>query len=199
VLPDGTQVCLGSKTSFRYENDYGKSERRVYLDGEAFFDVAELKNKPFIVTTRNQEIEALGTRFNVTAYSSDSIFTTTLLDGSVRLATEYMTRTETLSPGQQLEYNCNARSLKIANVDASRFTAWISGYYYFPNQRLEAILHRLGSVYGIRFTVESERLNNKTFTGTFYRGQSVKDIMDIISLSVPVQYTIDNHHVTIRE
>jgi ferric-dicitrate binding protein FerR (iron transport regulator) len=199
VLPDGTQVCLGAKTSFRYENDYGKSQRRVYLDGEAFFDVSAVKDKPFIVKTHNQEIEALGTRFNVTAYSSDSVFTTTLLDGSVRLATEHMTQKQTLSPGQQLEYNCNARSLKIANVDASRFTAWISGYYYFPSQRLEAILHRLGNVYGMRFTVTSEQLNNKTFTGTFYRGQSIKDIMEIINISIPIKYTIDEHHVTITE
>ncbi|MDR1646102.1 MAG: DUF4974 domain-containing protein [Tannerellaceae bacterium] len=199
ILPDGTIVSLGTRTSFRYENNYGKSERRVYLDGEAFFEVVPSKNKPFIVVTGNQEIEALGTRFNVTAYACDSVFVTTLLDGAVRLTTEHMARKETLAPGQQLTYNSNTHSLQIAEVDASQFTAWISGYYYFPRQRMEAILHRLGSVYGVRFTVESARLNKKTFTGTFYRGQSIKDIMEIINLSVPIKYTIDDHHVTIKE
>jgi ferric-dicitrate binding protein FerR (iron transport regulator) len=199
VLPDGTQASLGTMTSFRYENDYGKSARKVYLDGEAFFEVARSDNKPFVVVTANQEIEALGTRFNVMAYASDSLFTTTLLDGSVRLTTEHMTRKETLAPGQQLTYNRNARTLKIAEVDASQYAAWTAGYYYFPSQHLASILHRLGSVYGIRFTVESDQLNRKIFTGTFYRGQSIQNIMEIISLSVPIRYTIDDRHVTISE
>ena len=64
---------------------------------------------------------------------------------------------------------------------------------------LEAILYRLSHVYGVQFTVKSEALKRRTFTGTFYRGQSIKDIMEIIHLSIPVRYKIDDHHVTISE
>lgn len=74
-----------------------------------------------------------------------------------------------------------------------------TGYYYFPEQSLEAILYRLSHVYGVQFTVKSEALKRRTFTGTFYRGQSIKDIMEIIHLSIPVRYKIDDHHVTISE
>ena len=179
-LPDGTQVCLGSKTVFHYENDYGRKERTVYLEGEAYFEVAKDKDKPFIVKTKEQNIEALGTKFNVTAYAyaSDSLLTTTLLEGAVRLKTENILHQTILKPNQQFIYNRNTHA---------------------PEQSLEAILYRLSHVYGVQFTVTSETLNKRTFTGTFYRGQSIKDIMEIVNLSIPIKYRIDDRHITVSE
>ncbi len=198
-LPDGTQVCLGSKTVFYYENDYGKRQRTVYLEGEAYFVVAKQKDKPFIVKTKEQNIEALGTKFNVTAYASDSLLTTTLLEGVVRLTTDNISHQTVLRPNQQFIYNRNTHLTDIKKVDAKQFTAWTTGYYYFPEQSLEAMLYRLSHVYGVQFTVESDALNKRTFTGTFYRGQSIKDIMEIINLSIPIKYKIDDHHITVSE
>ena len=173
VLPDGTRVSLGTRTSFSYDSRYGKSERIVQLEGEAYFEVAKDKDKPFIVKTKEQSIEALGTKFNVSAYPTDSLLTTTLLEGSVLLTTQNLLHPTVLKPNEQ--------------------------FVYFPEQSLEAILYRLSHVYGVQFTVKSEALNRRTFTGTFYRGQSIKDIMEIIHLSIPIRYKIDDHHVTISE
>lgn len=198
-LPDGTQVCLGSKTVFHYENDYGRKERTVYLEGEAYFEVAKDKDKPFIVKTKEQNIEALGTKFNVTAYASDSLLTTTLLEGAIRLKTENILHQTILKPNQQFIYNRNTHAGDVRNVDAKQFTSWTTGYYYFPEQSLEAILYRLSHVYGVQFTVTSEALNKRTFTGTFYRGQSIKDIMEIVNLSIPIKYKIDDRHITVSE
>ena len=80
-----------------------------------------------------------------------------------------------------------------------QFISWTSGYYYFYEQSLKAILDRLSHVYGVEFAVSSKALNKRTFTGTFYRGQSIKDIMEIINLSIPVKYKIDDRHVSISE
>lgn len=198
-LPDGTRICLGSKTIFYYGNDYGKKQRTVYLEGEAYFEVAKQKDKPFIVKTKEQAIEALGTKFNVTAYASDSLLTTTLLEGAVRLTTEHILQQTVLKPNQQFVYSRNTHTAYVRNVDAQQFTSWTTGYYYFPEQSLAAILYRLGHVYGVQFTVTSEILNKRTFTGTFYRGQSIKDIMEIINLSIPIKYKIDDHLITISE
>lgn len=198
-LPDGTQVSLGSKTSFYYENDYGKKQRIVYLEGEAYFEVAKHKNKPFIVKTKEQDIEALGTKFNVNAYPTDSLLITTLLEGSVRLDTRNLTYPTILKPNQQFVYNRNTQASNLIEVDAKQFTSWTTGYYYFPEQSLEAILYRLSHVYGVQFAVKSEALKKRTFTGTFYRGQSIKDIMEIVNLSIPIKYKIVDHHITISE
>lgn len=195
ILPDGTRVSLGTKTAFHYESDYGKSQRNVFLEGEAFFEVACDKKKPFIVQVNGQEIEALGTKFNVMAYPADSLFTTTLLEGSIRISNEHIAQSFILEPNQQFILNRNSLVTKVQEVDADLFTFWTSGYYYFPEQRLESILHRLSHVYGVSFTVHSKKLNHMTFTGTFYRGQNIKDIMEIIALSVPVKYTIKDQQV----
>lgn len=199
VLPDGTRVSLGTRTSFSYDSRYGKSERIVQLEGGAYFEVAKDKDKPFIVKTKEQSIEALGTKFNVSAYPTDSLLTTTLLEGSVLLTTQNLLHPTVLKPNEQFVYNKRTRSALLQQVDANRFVSWTTGYYYFPEQSLEAILYRLSHVYGVQFTVKSEALNRRTFTGTFYRGQSIKDIMEIIHLSIPVRYKIDDHHVTISE
>lgn len=198
-LPDGTHISLGSKTTFHYDKDYGKDKRIVYLEGEAYFDVAKQKDKPFIVKTKEQDIEALGTKFNVMAYPLDSLVITTLLEGSVQLKTMNFPERTIMRPNQQLIYNRNTKQASLFHVDARQFTSWTTGYYYFYEQSLKAILDRLSHVYGMQFTVNSEILNQRTFTGTFYRGQSIKDIMEIVNLSIPIKYKIDDRHVTISE
>lgn len=199
VLPDGTRVSLGTQTSFSYNSRYGKSERVVQLEGEAYFEVTKEKNKPFIVKTKEQSIEALGTKFNVSAYPTDSLLTTTLLEGSVLLTTQNLLHPTILKPNEQFIYNKKTQLTILQQVDANQFVSWTTGYYFFPEQSLEAILYRLSHVYGVQFTIESETLSRRTFTGTFYRGQSIKDIMEIIHLSIPIRYKIDDHHVTISE
>lgn len=199
VLPDGTRASLGTQTSFSYDSRYGKSERVVQLEGEAYFEVTKEKNKPFIVKTKEQSIEALGTKFNVSAYPTDSLLTTTLLEGSVLLTTQNLLHPTILKPNEQFIYNKKTQLTILQQVDANQFVSWTTGYYFFPEQSLEAILYRLSHVYGVQFTIESETLSRRTFTGTFYRGQSIKDIMEIIHLSIPIRYKIDDHHVTISE
>ncbi|MDR1201415.1 MAG: FecR family protein [Tannerellaceae bacterium] len=199
ILSDGTKVNIGPKTSFHFAPDYGKKDRIVYLEGEAYFDVAKHKDKPFIVKVNGQDIEALGTKFNVMAYASDSIYTTTLLEGSVSLSTNHITKKTVLKPDQQFTYNKNNRSVTITEVEASLYTAWINGYYYFSDQNLKLILSKLSDIYGVTFEVLSETLINKKFTGTFYRGQSVKNIMEIINLSIPIKYNMKEQHIIIEE
>lgn len=198
-LPDGTQVSLGSKTTFHYDKDFGKDKRIVYLEGEAYFEVTKQQNKPFIVKTKEQDIEVLGTKFNVMAYPSDSLVITTLLEGLVRLTTVNIDEQTILKPNHQYIYNRNSGSACLQKVDAQQFISWTAGYYYFSEQSFPAILDRLSHVYGVQFAVNSESLNRRTFTGTFYRGQSIKDIMEIINLSIPIKYKIDDRHVTISD
>lgn len=197
ILPDGTRVSVGTKTTFHYANDYGRNSRIVYLEGEAFFDVARIKNKPFIVKTKAQDIEALGTKFNVMAYPTDSIFATTLLEGSISLKTDSLNELSILKPNQQFVYNRNRHIAEINEVEASCFISWIDGYYYFPDQKLEEILTRLSTIYGVEFDIKSEGLKNKRFTGTFYRGQTVKNILEVINLSIPIKYKINEKQITI--
>ena len=199
ILPDGTKVSLGSKTIFYYEPDYGQSQRNVFLSGEAYFEVSSNKYKPFIVNVDGMKVEALGTSFNVMAYPDDSLFVTTLLEGSVSLTMDHNNQQAILKPNQQLVYNKDTNNSKIYHVVADNYIRWTSGYYYFYEQSLESILHRINYVYGVTSEIKSEKLNNTIFTGSFYRGQSLKNIMEIINLSVPMKYKIEDRHVVIYE
>ena len=197
VLPDGTKISLGSKTTFHYDPDFGNSKRVVYLSGEAYFEVAQQKKKPFIVKTNGQEITVLGTKFNVMSYPSDSLLTTTLVEGSIQLKTD--NGQVILKPNQQFTYNRKTQRHTLETVDALQYTSWTNGYYYFHDQRLENILHRLSHIYGIEFTINSSKLKNVVFRGTFYRGQSINDIMNIINISIPIKYKIEDNKVFISE
>lgn len=199
ILPDGSSVKLGSNTNFHCDTYYGEKNRIVYLEGEAYFDVANKKDHPFIVKIKGQEIEALGTKFNVMAYPEDSVFTTTLLEGSVKLTTQELASSTTLKPDQQFVYNRRSHTTYINQVDGDQFISWTNGYYYFESQTLESILYRLKHLYGIDFIVKSENLNKRIFVGTFYKGQSPKNIMEIINLSIPIKYEISKDKVTLWE
>ena len=97
TLPDGTKVWLNSATHLSYDAEYNKSDRKIYLDGEAYFEVAKNKDKRFIVCCNDLEIEALGTTFDVKGYGDDLSVTTLLAEGSVRVSNK--TNTTLLKPG----------------------------------------------------------------------------------------------------
>ena len=198
ILQDGTVVSVGTETRIYLADDYGVKNRTLHLEGEAYFEVAKDTTKPFIVKVSSQSIEALGTAFNITAYPKDSRITTTLASGIVRITTKGKEKTVDLIQNQQLIYDRNTCKLKTQIVDANEYSAWKSGYYHFKETNLVSILNRLGHVYGANFQIETKRLNNYKFTGTFYRGQSLKDLLEVVKLSVPIQYTIDKRNVVIK-
>ncbi len=200
ILPDGTSVKLGYQTSLSYNSDYGKKKRIVSLDGEAYFEVAKQKEKPFIVKVKGQEIEALGTRFNVLAYSQENVNETTLLEGSIRLTLDGVETKPVLSPGQQLSYKTDERSMVISDqVNTAMVTSWTQGYYSFSGESLGKILKRIGQMYDVSFSFQSNRLADRLFTGTFYRGQTIHEILGIINVSIPINYKIEEQKITINE
>lgn len=195
TLPDGSIIYVGKKTTVYYNTDYGIKNRTVYLNGEAYFEVAKQKHCPFLVKSGTQSIEALGTRFNVIAYAADTLMQTTLLEGSVRLTMENIQEPYYLKPNQQLTYIPESKQVSIANVDGKQATEWVTGYFHFNGEKLDIILNRLNRVYEMNFIVQSEKLKEYTFSGTFYKGQSVKDILDIIGYTLPLTYTIKDNNV----
>lgn len=198
-LPDGTQVQLAASSTLQCNAGYGKTNREVYLDGEAFFDVAKFEGKLFVVNAGGQKITALGTKFNVSAFSGDSVITTTLLEGSVKLETGAHLE-NILMPNQQLVYHKINQSIDIVEkANATEVISWTTGYYHFAGETLEKILLRMGNILGARFNISSDYLKNKKFSGTFYSGQNSRDILEIINLSIPITYKIEGNQITITE
>ncbi len=166
TLSDGTQVWLNASSSLEYPASFdGKTERRVRLAGEAFFEVSRDENIPFYVETGSCEsIQVLGTSFNVNAYPESEKHVTTLLSGKISYSSGNETEKIILTPNQQVRLNCNDGRTEVAHVDASSFAAWRDGWIYFEDEYLETLALRLSRLYGIRIEVDA-RLKAYAFSG----------------------------------
>lgn len=156
TLPDGTEVWLNAASSIRYPTLFSGRERVVELRGEAYFEVASQKGKPFRVNVNDEAtVEVLGTHFNISAYDNESTINTTLLEGAVKVG-DKSERSELLTPGQQAQILKDPSSaIKIidhANID--QVMAWKNGFFNFEDVSLHEILRQLERWYDIKVIYE---------------------------------------------
>lgn len=176
-LPDGTKIWLNAASSLKYPAVFNGKQRRVELSGEAYFEVAKDKSHPFIVATDRQEVQVLGTHFNVNSYTDEVATKTTLLEGSVQVSV-LGTSNEglVLKPGQQALLRSN--SLNLYAVDTEETVAWKNGYFQFNEADLGSIMRQLSRWYNVDVTFES-----KPSTDLFHfrvpRNMSLTDLQKI--------------------
>lgn len=183
-LPDGTRVWLNSCTTLEYAENYGHSNRSIYLDGEAYFEVSKNSEKPFVVKLKKQEITVLGTIFNVQAYGHESYSEVTLLTGRILLEAfnergESMSRMY-LKPDQKALSDNSTGSVSLQEVNASLSNAWINGEYKFKDEPLASIVKRLENYYNVNIHLDDKRLEKIRYTGTFSLDQDILDVFRII-------------------
>lgn len=183
-LPDGTKVWLNSCTTLEYAENYGHSNRNIYLDGEAYFEVSKNSEKPFVVKLKKQEITVLGTIFNVQAYGHESYSEVTLLTGRILLEAfnergESMSRMY-LKPDQKALSDNSTGSVSLQEVNASLSNAWINGEYKFKDEPLASIVKRLENYYNVNIHLDDKRLEKIRYTGTFSLDQDILDVFRII-------------------
>ena len=194
-LADGTIVWLNSASRITFDEDYNINERIVNLDGEAFFDVAKNPEKKFIVKCNGMEVEALGTEFNVKAYSNDSVITTTLSKGKVKVSS--CDQNLTLLPNDVATYNLKRQTIEGSKVDDIAVADyWRSGQLVFDGEPLASIAQTIERMYNVKVNLKSEQLKNLKFTGTI-QNNSLTNIIHIISLSYPLTYTISDSVITL--
>lgn len=159
-LPDGTKIWLNAASSLKYPAAFNGNKRRVELSGEAYFEVAKDKKHPFIVATDKQEVEVLGTHFNVNSYADEASTRTTLLEGSVRVASlntrkaiDRQSNTATLLPGQQSVLR--NENLNVRLVDTDETIAWKNGYFQFNEADLGSIMRQIARWYNIDVVFEN--------------------------------------------
>lgn len=198
-LSDGTIVFLnaGSKLRFPQSFDYTDNKRTVYLEGEAFFDVAKNKNKPFIVNTQEVDVKVLGTKFNITSYENDDYIATTLIEGSVSV---YENRTPDnrmqLTPSFQANYDKFGNNFRKAKVDVDGYTAWMQNRLVIDNLKFSEILVRLERRYAVKFVNKTQDLNDELYQGEFV-DEDIASVLKTISMSSPFTYEINQNIVTI--
>ncbi|MGF7024005.1 MULTISPECIES: FecR family protein [Sphingobacterium] len=179
TLPDGTKVWLNAGSSLKYPMSFAKNERRVRLEGEAFFEVTKDSARPFKVLSKGQEIEVLGTAFNVNAYPDNTAIKTTLVNGKVKLSNDKRySEAIYLLPGQQ-STNTNNGKIQLANVDTAPFTAWKEGLFYFDETPLSDALQQIGRWYNVEVKYKGE-VPQTHFYGRIKRSKPLRDVLDVL-------------------
>lgn len=178
VLADGTKVYLNAVSSIKYPTQFNGNQRVVEVEGEAYFEVAKNKNKPFIVKTSNQTIEVLGTHFNVHAYANEPVVKTTLLEGSVAIT--YKNQKAILKPGQQS--NVSDNKIAIREVDTEAAIAWKNGRFKFDNADLKSVMKQLERWYGINVEYHGD-VSEARFNGGTFRNKNLSEVLKVLELS----------------
>lgn len=199
TLADGTQVWLNAASRLRFFTSDRGRERRVWLEGEAYFEVAHDARRPFIVESGGQSIRVLGTRFNINSYEGDRAIYTTLVEGSVAIAPLTGGDAVTLEPGQQAEYSRrNGGAIAVKAVDTSLATAWMNGTFIFAHASVTEIMENLSRWYSFEFEV-SPLLDGLRFSGQFPRCENLDKILSIIaSTGTGMQIDYDGTKITLR-
>tara|TARA_B110000261_G_scaffold164045_1_gene211959 strand:- start:5369 stop:6520 length:1152 start_codon:yes stop_codon:yes gene_type:complete len=182
-LEDGTKVLLNSDSKIKYPIKFIKGKKREVelLYGEAFFDVSSSQNNngsEFIVSTKTQKINVIGTKFNIKAYNEDEIITTTLVEGKVRVHNGE--NQILLSPNQQSKVDSKSTNIDVSNVDVLQQISWINGLFSFNDTSLESIMQTLSRWYDLKFIFKSANQKKLLFSGVLERTKSIEDILFII-------------------
>ena len=194
VLPDGTIVWLNAATSLRFPTKFSSVERTVYLDGEAYFEVAHNKSCPFRVALNGQQVEVLGTHFNVMAYKEESTIRTTLLQGSVKLTAPV--GSILLEPGQQ-GYITKSNAFTRENVDVTIATAWKDGLFKFNGVGLHTLMRQISRWYDIEIEYEPGLKDDVVF-GTISRTSDLSKLLHILELG-GVHFRLNGRKLTVMQ
>ncbi|GGZ33041.1 iron dicitrate transporter FecR [Echinicola pacifica] len=192
-LPDGSKVWLNSASSLSFQSAFGVDSRQVYLEGEAYFEVAPDAQRPFLVEANGTQIQVLGTHFNVNAYTNEPATKTTLLEGKVQI--RYGAHDKVLKPGQQAISN---EALAISPVSTSEIMGWKEGYYRFKSTRLDEILRQLERWYSIKVVHDNE-LPLRHFSGTISMDTPLSKVLEMLELSGELDFQFKNGMLYVTE
>lgn len=193
VLADGTNVWLNAGTTLQYPAVFSKQNRRVILDGEAYFDVAKDKKKPFVVQTDKYNVEVFGTEFNVEAYSETNRFETTLKSGSVKL--------ESVSDPEQVlmlkpdhKATLQDGKLQVAVVDDYNSYRWKEGLICFSKATFASMMKSFEKYYGLTIYINNQNIHKHLFTGKFRPIDGIDYALNILQKDIQFTYKRDSNY-----
>ncbi|MDR2912030.1 MAG: FecR domain-containing protein [Alistipes sp.] len=197
TLPDGTNVWLNSLSTLRYPTSFGREERRVFLDGEAYLEVMKNTGKTFVVATDKGDIEVLGTSFNVDAYSGSDFFETSLIEGKLNVRGKD-------DPSQMVELTPDTKATLVAGrlqvekiTDYDHFD-WKRGLVSFNNLTLEQIMRQFERHYGVIIRMRNpDGAPKETFTGKFRQTDGIDYALRILQRDIGFSFSYDNEEPVI--
>lgn len=199
ILPDGSKVWLNASSSLRFPTSFIGDEREVVLTGEAYFEVAKIKEKPFRVKVGDMQVNVLGTHFNINAYQDENTVRTSLIEGSVKIVTG--DRTDLLKPGQQeilikKEDKSDSYRMEKRNVDMNEVVAWKNGLFQFDGADIKTIMRQISRWYDVEI-VYTREVPDRRFEGKISRDAQLGDVLKILELS-NVKFSLEGKKIIVQ-
>ena len=191
TLPDGTQVCLNAGSQLDFPAKFTGKLRQVSLKGEAFFKVSPNKSLPFVVESNGQQVEVLGTEFNINSYPDELATKTTLVEGSVKISNA--NHAFTLKPGQQAMLDPKG-SLTVADADTTLVTAWKNNKFIFENNDIQSVMRMIKRWYNVE-VIYASSLPDVTFGGKVSRFQNVSNVLRVLERTGGVHFKIEDKKI----
>lgn len=216
VLPDNSTITLNMGSSLKLSDGFANTNRDVYLDGEAFFEVTHNKNLPFVVHVKDYKVKVLGTRFNVKAYNNDRLSETSLLEGSVQIIVDKNGRDEvykTLQVNQKFTVKTDTSTLlfnahgedrgdvtPLSYYDEKQAveTAWTKDMLIFEGQSMDEIKNVLERKFGVTITIPDKKVQQYMYSANF-TNESIDEILKALQLSYPFTYKKEGNTIIINK
>lgn len=195
ILSDGTKVWLNASSTLRFPTTFSGNERKVFVTGEAYFEVARNASMPFKVEANGTTVRVLGTHFNVMAYEDEITTKTTLIEGSVEVANKSSKRM--LKPGHQATIDHSTGFISVDRVNAAQFIAWKEGKFVFDDDGIEIIMRRLSRWYDVDVSYSMGNLSEKTFTGTISRYENINEVLHMLELTGTIHFKVAGRRITV--
>jgi len=193
TLPDGTKVWLNAESSIRFPTAFSGNGRDVQLSGEAYFEVAPDKARPFRVQAGATQTLVMGTHFNIMAYNDEAAIRTTLLEGAVRM--DQGTQRTALQPGQQGDFDINGGTLTTRTVNTKAVVAWKDGYYYFDRTPVQSVMRQIARWYNVEIEYQGA-IPRDEIVGKIPRTAYVSDVLHIMEL-IGIRFSIEGRKIVV--
>lgn len=227
TLSDGSKIWLNSSTYLKYPEKFEPTQREVFLEGEAYFEITKDKNKPFYVRTSDLDIKVLGTSFNVKSYANEGTIETTLESGSISIVKKLEGKKEKkllLTPNQRLTFvksegkitvddikdiieenkdvsvKTEHRSEKMylsKNINTKLYTSWKDNKLVFKDESFESLVVKIERWYNVKIIIQGEELKQFRFNGTF-ENETLEQALKALQITTNFKYSIDKNIVTIK-
>lgn len=200
VLPDGTKVWLNAMSSLKFPHTFSPHERKVQLTGEAYFEVAHDRSKPFEVFVNEVSVRVLGTHFNINSYSKSSQVATTVLEGAVSVfKNNSVDQRKTVYPGNTLSYHLERDKMELTtNVDLSQVIAWKNGFFNNSTISLQDLMEEVSRWYGVDIVYRTAKMQTE-FVGKLPKDISLRDLITLLELTGELKFNLTSKTLTIMD
>ena len=202
TLEDGTKVWLNAGSRMAFPNKFTGKKREIFLEGEGYFEVAHNENMPFLIYTGEIAVKVLGTKFNISAYKTDQLVETILLEGKVAVSEQsalgFLKNETILSPNQKASYDRKDQSIVVKNEpDVDFAIAWTEGWFKFSQQSMNEVLNKLQRYYNVHFVYDNKFRTSDLITGKLDLKESVESVMMALADVTDIQFRIDGNKIYI--